>query len=62
MGPTEAGKIRYRALTVYMTSGTNFAGARTAMLNAAIDLFPNDPTKYNTIRKAWCAVGVGACS
>jgi Zn-dependent metalloprotease len=62
IGPTDAGKIWYRALTVYMTSGTNFAGARTAMLNSAADLFGTGSQQYQTVRTAWCAVGVGACS
>jgi bacillolysin len=61
MGANDAGKIWYRALTVYMTTGTNFAGARTAMLNAASDLFGAGSAQYNTIGRAWCAVGVGAC-
>jgi Zn-dependent metalloprotease len=62
IGPSDAGKIWYRALTVYMTSGTNFAGARTAMLNSAADLFGTSSQQYQTVRTAWCAVGVGACS
>ena len=37
--PRVAANIWYRALTVYMTSGTNYAGARTATLNAARDLY-----------------------
>lgn len=61
IGPDDAGKIWYRALTVYMTSGTTFAGARTATLNAATDLFGSTSTQYNTVATAWCAVGVGAC-
>jgi hypothetical protein len=61
MGATDAARIWYRALTVYMTSGTNFAGARTAMLNAANDLFGSASTQYNTIGMTWCAVGVGTC-
>jgi len=61
MGTTDAGKIWYRALTVYMTSGTNFAGARTAMLNSAADLFGSGSQQYQTVQTAWCAVGVGAC-
>jgi thermolysin len=61
MGTTDAAKIWYRALTVYMTSGTNFAGARTAMLNAATDLFGSSSVQYNTTATAWCAVGVGSC-
>jgi hypothetical protein len=61
MGPADAEKIWYRALTMYMTSGTTFAGARTATLNAATDLFGSTSTQYNTVATAWCAVGVGAC-
>ena len=61
MGSADAARIWYRALTVYMTSGTNFAGARTAMLNAATDLFGSGSAQYNTTATAWCAVGVGSC-
>lgn len=60
-GTSDASRIWYRALTVYMTSGTNFAGARTATLNAATDLFGSASSQYNTTATAWCAVGVGAC-
>ena len=35
IGSAKAGAIWYRALTVYMTSTTNYAGARTATLSAA---------------------------
>jgi Thermolysin metallopeptidase, alpha-helical domain/Thermolysin metallopeptidase, catalytic domain len=61
IGATDAEKIYYRGLTVYMTAGTNFAAARTALLNAATDLFGATSTQYNTVATAWCAVGVGAC-
>jgi thermolysin len=61
IGTTDAAKIWYRALTVYMTSGTNFAGARTATLNAANDLFGSSSAQYNSTATAWCAVGVGSC-
>lgn len=61
IGATDAARIWYRALTVYMTSGTNFSGARTAMLNAATDLFGSTSAQYNTIATTWCAVGVGSC-
>jgi Zn-dependent metalloprotease len=61
MGATDAEKIYYRGLSVYMTSGTNFAAARTALLNAATDLFGATSAQYNTIATAWCAVGVGTC-
>ena len=61
IGTNPAEKIWYRALTVYMTSSTNFSGARTAMLNAATDLYGSTSTQYNTIATTWCAVGVGSC-
>jgi hypothetical protein len=61
IGTSDAERIWYRALTVYMTSGTNYAGARTATLNAATDLFGSTGTQYNTVATAWCAAGIGAC-
>jgi Zn-dependent metalloprotease len=35
---TWTARIAYRALTAYMTSTTNYAGARAAFLNAAAAL------------------------
>jgi Zn-dependent metalloprotease len=61
IGTAAAEKIFYRALTVYMTSSTNFAGARTATLNAATDLYGSSSTQYNGVAQGWCAVGVGTC-
>lgn len=62
IGPDNAAKIWYRALTVYMTSGTNFAGARTATINAASDLFGASSAQASSVTTGWCAVGVGSCS
>jgi len=59
IGRDAAGAIWYRALSVYMTSSTNYAGARTATLNAASDLYGNGSTQYNTVAAAWSAVSVG---
>ena len=61
IGTSAAERIFFRALTVYMTSSTNFAGARTATLNAATDLYGSSSTQYNGVAQGWCAVGVGAC-
>ncbi|MGI8639714.1 MAG: M4 family metallopeptidase [Pyrinomonadaceae bacterium] len=61
MNADNAAKVWYRALTVYMTSGTNFAGARTATLNAATDLFGSSSSQYTAVSNGWCAVGVGTC-
>ncbi|MEU9211658.1 M4 family metallopeptidase [Streptomyces sp. NPDC048415] len=59
IGRDKVGKIWYRALTVYMTSSTNYAGARTATLNAAKDLYGAGSTEYNAVASAWSAVSVG---
>lgn len=61
IGADPAERIFYRALTVYMTSSTNFAGARTATLNAATDLYGSGSAQYNGVATGWCAVGVGSC-
>lgn len=49
-------KIWYRALTVYMNSSTNFAGARTATAQAATDLY--GAAAAASVNLAWDAVGV----
>ncbi|WP_329368598.1 M4 family metallopeptidase [Streptomyces sp. NBC_01483] len=58
IGRDKLGAIWYRALTVYMTSSTNYAGARTATLNAAKDLYGAGSTEYNAVAAAWSAVSV----
>jgi Zn-dependent metalloprotease len=54
LGRDAAQKIWYRAVTTYMTSNTNYAGARAATISAASDL------GYSTsaVAAAWSAVGV----
>ncbi|MEU6460524.1 M4 family metallopeptidase [Streptomyces sp. NPDC046976] len=58
IGHDKVGKIWYRALTVYMTSSTNYAGARTATLNAAKDLYGAGSAEYSAVAAAWSAVNV----
>ncbi|HEY0646203.1 MAG TPA: M4 family metallopeptidase, partial [Nocardioides sp.] len=58
IGRDVAAKIWYRALTVYMTSSTTYAGARTATLNAARDLYGAGSVQQNTVAAAWSAVSV----
>ncbi len=60
IGRSKAGAIFYRAMTTYMTASTNFAGARTATLNAARDLYGASSLEWNTVANAWYACGVGA--
>jgi zinc metalloprotease ZmpA len=58
IGRDAAANIWYRALTVYMTSSTNYHDARTATLSAATDLYGAGSTQYNAVNTAWAAVTV----
>ncbi|HJW72945.1 MAG TPA: M4 family metallopeptidase [Geothrix sp.] len=58
IGNDKAGRIWFRALAAYMTSSTNYAGARTATLSAAADLYGAGSVEYNTVNTAWLAVNV----
>lgn len=58
IGRDAAGKIWYRALTVYMTSSTNYAGARVASVKAATDLYGAGSTEAARVAAAWSAVNV----
>ena len=58
IGNTDAAAIWYRALTTYMTSSTDYHGARTAMLKAATDLFGAGSTQYAGVENAWAGVDV----
>jgi zinc metalloprotease ZmpA len=54
----KAEKIWYRALTMYMTSSTNYSAARIASLNSARDLHGLGSAEYNAVAAAWTAVNV----
>ncbi|MFF3848268.1 M4 family metallopeptidase [Streptomyces sp. NPDC002328] len=58
IGRAKAVQIWYKALTSYMTSTTNYAGARTATLSAASALYGSTSTEYKTVAAAWTAVNV----
>ncbi|WP_431954520.1 M4 family metallopeptidase [Actinacidiphila sp. bgisy167] len=60
IGLPNATDIWYRALTTYMTSSTDYAGARAATLQAAADLFGQGSETYEAVGNAWAAVNVGA--
>jgi Zn-dependent metalloprotease len=53
-----AAKIWYRALSVYMTSSTNYAGARTAAINAAKDLYGATSAQCAGVESAFSAISV----
>ncbi|MGV9270502.1 M4 family metallopeptidase [Kitasatospora sp. NPDC003701] len=59
IGREAAAGIWYRALSTYMTSATDYAGARTATLKAAADLYGADSATYRNTANAWAAVNVG---
>ncbi|MEU7323659.1 M4 family metallopeptidase [Streptomyces griseoviridis] len=59
IGIENAQQVWYRALTTYMTSSTNYAGARTATLQAAADLFGAYTPTYLAVSDAWAAINVG---
>lgn len=58
IGRTKAGKIWYRALTVYFTSSTDYAAARVATINAAKDLYGVASAEASAVAAAWSAVKV----
>ncbi|WP_436839963.1 M4 family metallopeptidase [Streptomyces althioticus] len=59
IGQSNAAEVVYRALTVYMTSTTDYAGARTATLQAAADLYGSQSDAYEAVANAWAGVNVG---
>ena len=61
IGNDKAIRIWYRALTAYMTSSTNYAGARVACINAASDLVTSGKitsADAAVVAAAWSAVNV----
>ena len=58
IGMAPAAKIWYQALTNYMTSSTDFAGARVATINAANSLYGAGSTESLAVERAWTMVGV----
>ncbi|MFE3634682.1 M4 family metallopeptidase [Streptomyces cellostaticus] len=58
IGRAKALQIWYKALTSYMTSTTNYKGARTATLSAASALYGSGSTEYKAVASAWSAVNV----
>ena len=60
IGRTAAAKIWYRALTTYMTSDTDYSGARSATLKAAKEIYGAGSTQVAAVTAAWEAVNVEA--
>ena len=58
IGRDAAAKIWYTALTTYMVSNTDYAGARVATLQAAADLYGAGSANHAAVAAAWDAVNV----
>jgi Zn-dependent metalloprotease len=59
IGRSTAGAIWYRAIRDYMTAGTNYHGARQAMLDAAVSLgYAVGSPVYNSVNAAYAAIEV----
>lgn len=60
IGNDKSARIAYRALATKMTASTNYAGARTAFLAAATDLYGASGAEYAAVQNAFAAINVGA--
>ncbi|MGW1768357.1 M4 family metallopeptidase [Streptomyces sp. NPDC002073] len=58
IGREQAVRIWYRAMSIYFTSRTTYATARTAMLASAADLYGMNSTQQQAVAAAWTAVNV----
>jgi len=58
IGHFKAGKIWYRALTVYLTNNSQFSNLRAACLSSASDLYGAASTEYTTVANGFTAVGI----
>ncbi len=58
IGRDKAEKIWFKALTAYMTSNTDYKGAREATVKAATDLYGKDSAEVKGVESAWVGVAV----
>jgi len=59
VGIDVAAQVWYRAAAIYFQNNSTMAAARAATYQAAVDLFPLDPSVRQSVDNAWAAVGVG---
>ena len=60
IGIIKAGAIAYRNLSVYLSTNSQYADARTGAIQSAIDLYGAGSAEEIATTNAWYAVGVGA--
>ncbi|ARF57493.1 M4 family metallopeptidase [Streptomyces gilvosporeus] len=58
IGRDKAEKVWFKALTEYMTSNTDYKGAREATVKAATDLYGKDSAEVKGVESAWAGVAV----
>ncbi len=58
IGRDKAEQIWYRTLTTYLTSRSDYAGARTGSIRAATDLYGAGSAEVAAVADAWTAVNV----
>ena len=59
IGCEKTARIYYRAMATYMNTSTNFAAARTALVQAATDLYGASGAEVTAVNNAYDAIGVG---
>jgi Zn-dependent metalloprotease len=62
IGIVNAAKIAYRAEQYYINSSSLFPDVRSAMIQAASDLYGPSSIHVSSVTNAWYAVGVGSAS
>ena len=60
IGIDDAAKIAYRMISVYLSSSSQYADARTFGIQSAVDLFGAGSAAEIAVTNAWQAVGIGA--
>lgn len=58
IGREKLGKVYYRALTVYLTSTSNFSDARNAVVQSAVDLYGAGSPEEAAVHSGFDAVGI----
>jgi bacillolysin len=58
IGREKLGKIYYRALTVYLTSNSNFSDARQAIIQSAIDIYGEGSVEEAAAKTGFDSVGI----
>jgi Zn-dependent metalloprotease len=58
IGREKLGQIYYRALTVYLTSNSDFSDARQAIVQSAIDLYGDGSVEEAAVHSGFDAVGI----